>query len=385
MGLVLEKITLEINRRKILKDISLGLEKGKLLVVLGNSGAGKSKLLEVVAGLAGEHEGEIFYDGQPLCGRPPQARPVGLVFQDYALFPHLRVRENILFGLRSRRAPGSEQRRWLEAVSRELRIDHLLGRLPAELSGGQQQRVALARCLVLRPEILLLDEPLSALDAATRERLALLIKKIQERFSVTMLYVTHDHTEARFMADRILVLEEGAVVQEGLPEEIFNRPQDRFIAHFTATRNILPGRVVERHGAGRALVEVAGERLFSSSVPEQEDDVWVCLRPEFLVLEKAGEIATSGVMGISGSGRENRIDGCRIRRLLPQAGATLLVEMEGGREKVRLLAFAFGREQAAMGLGLEPGRELAVRVDPGHVHCLPRHPDDPYCRTPPAS
>jgi ABC-type sugar transport system ATPase subunit len=381
-GLVLEKVSLRLKKRPILKDIGLRLEKGRLLVVLGNSGAGKSKLLEVIAGLAGQHSGRIFYAGRRLCQLPPQARPVGLVFQDYALFPHLKVRENILFGLQSRRAPLAEQEKWLGAVTRELRIDHLLERFPAELSGGQQQRVALARCLVLRPEILLLDEPLSALDAATRERLALLIKRIQEKFAVTMLYVTHDHTEARFMGDRILVLEEGEVIQEGPPDEIFNRPRDRFVAHFTATRNILPGRIIERRGAGPerlALVEVAGERLCSASFPETGEDVWVCLRPEFLVLEEAGREKGDEVVKRAAA-PANRISGCRVRRLLPQAGATLLVEMEGGKERVRLLAFAFGREQAA--LGLEPGRELAVGITPAHVHCLPRRPEDPYCRTP---
>ena len=382
-GLVLEKVGLELGRRPVLKNISVSLEKGELLVVLGNSGAGKSKLLEVIAGLAGEHSGQIFYAGRRLCGLPPQARPVGLVFQDYALFPHLKVRENILFGLRNRRASALEQEKWLFAVTRELRIDHLLERFPSQLSGGQQQRVALARCLVLRPEILLLDEPLSALDAATRERLALLIKRIQERFSVTMLYVTHDHTEARFMGDRILVLEEGEVIQEGPPDEIFNRPRDRFVAHFTATRNILPGRVGERCDKNMAWVEVAGQRLLTASFPEAGGDVWVCLRPEFLVLENAGKesLATAGPE--LEKTPVNRITGCRIRRLLPQAGATLLVELEKGEEKTRFLAFAFGREKER--LGLEAGRRLDLRITAEHVHCLPRNPDDPYCRTPPTA
>ncbi len=367
MSLVLENVGLVIGGQTILKEISFELDPGELLVVLGNSGAGKSKLLEVVAGLVPEHGGRIEYGGRSLKGMGPRERSVGVVFQDYALFPHLTAEENILFGLKCRRVPRSEQEKWLKAVTAELRIDHLLERYPGELSGGQQQRVALARCMVLRPEILLLDEPLSALDAATRERLALMIRRIQDKFGVTMLYVTHDHTEARLMADRILVLERGEKVQMGTPEMVFSRPRNRFVAHFTATRNILPGRIVERNpAAGKALVEVAGMRLAAASFPDCDELVWVCMRPEFFHF------------GVSREGEEedNLIPGCRIRRLLPRTGAVLLVELEAGPEHERLLACTFGPVAA----GLRPGERIDLAIAAAHVHCLPRRVDDIYCR-----
>ena len=209
---------------------------------------------------------------------------------------------NILFGLKARRAPLVEQKKWLKAVAAELKIEHLLKRFPAELSGGQQQRVALARCLVLRPQVLLLDEPLSALDAASRERLALLIKKIQKKYNVTMLYVTHDHNEARYMGDQVLVLDQGKVVQMGPPEEIFSRPLSRFVAHFTATRNILPGRIIEFRAGGEALVEVAGNRLISTSFPVSGVDVWVCLRPEHLNLLRSWMMPLASIIKFPDTG-----------------------------------------------------------------------------------
>ena len=367
MSLELENVGLTIGGQTILKNISFRLEPGELLVVLGNSGAGKSKLLEVVAGLVTEPVGRVEYGGRSLEGLGPQERSVGLVFQDYALFPHLTAAENILFGLKCRRAPRAEQVKWLKAVTAELKIDHLLERYPTELSGGQQQRVALARCMVLRPEILLLDEPLSALDAATRERLALLIKRIQDKFGVTMLYVTHDHTEARLMADRILVLEGGEMVQLGTPEMIFDRPRNRFVAHFTATRNILPGRITERReSAGRVQVEFAGIRVEAASFPDRDELVWVCMRPEFFHLGMSRETG----------GEENLIPGCRVRRLLPQTGAVMQVEFEAGPEQERLLACTFGPIAADLG----PGDRVDLKIAATHVHCLPRRAEDIYCR-----
>ncbi len=377
MSLELNEVSLEIDRELILDRVSLKLPAGQSLVVLGNSGAGKSKLLEVIAGLIRNQYGRIAFRNRELTPLPPQERGVGFVFQDYALFPHMNAGENILFGLNARKASSAEKSKWLKAVTEELRIDHLLERFPAELSGGQQQRVALARSMVLRPEVLLLDEPLSALDAASRERLALLIKRIQKKYKVTMIYVTHDHNEARFMGDQVLVLEAGKVVQIGSPEVIFARPGSRFVAHFTATRNIFPGRIVDQYDDRRALVEFPGGRLISASFPEAGAEVWVCLRPEHLALVSsktvAGELA--GNVGKETAGA-NQLNGYRINQFIPQGGVTVLVELE--KEGNRLMVFSASRKVEQKELVV--GSEVKLAVAASHVHCLPRQPDDIYCQ-----
>ncbi len=377
MSLELNEVSLEIDRELILDRVSLKLPAGQSLVVLGNSGAGKSKLLEVIAGLIRNQYGRIAFRNRELTPLPPQERGVGFVFQDYALFPHMNAGENILFGLNARKASSAEKSKWLKAVTEELRIDHLLERFPAELSGGQQQRVALARSMVLRPEVLLLDEPLSALDAASRERLALLIKRIQKKYKVTMIYVTHDHNEARFMGDQVLVLEAGKVVQIDSPEVIFARPGSRFVAHFTATRNIFPGRIVDLYDDRRALVEFPGGRLISASFPEAGAEVWVCLRPEHLALVSsktvAGELA--GNVGKETAGA-NQLNGYRINQFIPQGGVTVLVELE--KEGARLMVFSSSRKVEQKELVV--GSEVKLAVAASHVHCLPRQPDDIYCQ-----
>jgi len=377
MSLELNEVSLEIDRELILDRVSLKLPAGQSLVVLGNSGAGKSKLLEVIAGLIRNQYGRIAFRNRELTPLPPQERGVGFVFQDYALFPHMNAGENILFGLNARKASSAEKSKWLKAVTEELRIDHLLERFPAELSGGQQQRVALARSMVLRPEVLLLDEPLSALDAASRERLALLIKRIQKKYKVTMIYVTHDHNEARFMGDQVLVLEAGKVVQIGSPEAIFARPGSRFVAHFTATRNIFPGRIVDQYDDRRALVEFPGGRLISASFPEAGAEVWVCLRPEHLALVSSETIAGELIGNV---GKEpaaaNQLNGYRINQFIPQGGVTVLVELE--KEGARLMVFSSSRKVEQKELVV--GSEVKLAVAASHVHCLPRQPDDIYCQ-----
>ena len=377
MTLILDKVSLNIDGHPILKQISFRLSIGQSLVVLGNSGAGKSKLLEVVAGLLKHQSGKISFAGREQDTLSPQERKIGFVFQDYALFPHLTAEANILFGLKARQAPIKEQAKWLKAVAAELKIDHLLKRFPAELSGGQQQRVALARCMVFRPEVLLLDEPLSALDAASRERLALLMKKIQKKYRVTMLYVTHDHNEARYMGDQVLVIDQGRVIQMGKPEEIFSRPVSRFVAHFTATRNILPGRITKRCGDDLARVEVASGELMSTSFPARGEDVWVCLRPEYLSLsDTLPEVSDRISDARSGKLAANFVSGYRIVQIIPQSGVTVLVELV--KQGERLLVFASNREIEQQGLHVNSDVELTV--DAGQVHCLPRQAEDIYCR-----
>ncbi|MCK5680635.1 hypothetical protein KAI46_07485, partial [bacterium] len=207
-------------------------------------------------------------------------------------------------------------------------------------------------------------------DAASRERLALLMKKIQKKYRVTMLYVTHDHNEALYMGDQVLVIDQGRVVQMGKPEEIFSRPASRFVAHFTATRNILPGRITKRCGDGLVRVEVVGAELMSTSFPFRGEDVWVCLRPEHFTLASDLSEASNKVYS------ENSVSGYRISQIIPQSGVTVLLELM--RQNERLLIFVSSREIEQQGLCVDS--YLKLNVDAAKVHCLPRQPEDIFRR-----
>jgi putative spermidine/putrescine transport system ATP-binding protein len=275
-------------------DVSLGIQPGELVVCLGPSGCGKTTLLRLVAGFLKPQAGVIRLNGEDVSALPTRTRECGVVFQAYALFPHMRVWENVAYPLRVREVPLADRRRRAGEMLELVGLTGLSDRLPAQLSGGQQQRVALARALVFGPRALLLDEPLSALDAATRVAMRDEIRRIQRGQNIATLLITHDQDEALSLADRIVLLREGRVVQAGAPQEIYDRPADAFVAGFVGRANLLDataidgetvdtpiGRLVTpRHGyaAGSALrllvrperVEVAsaatGENVFAAQV-----------------------------------------------------------------------------------------------------------------------
>lgn len=228
-----------------LRDIHLALPRGKFLAVLGPSGCGKSTLLRVVAGLEEPDRGEIFIAGRQVNGVPPARRNVAMVFQNYALYPHFTVYQNIALGLKLRGFPREEIALRVQEVARLLGLEDLLERYPRELSGGQQQRTALARALVRKPEVFLLDEPLSNLDAQSREDTRSEMKRLFRSLEATVLYVTHDQTEALTMADLVAVMEAGEIRQIGPPEEIYHQPAHRFVACFVGLPriNLLKGRL----------------------------------------------------------------------------------------------------------------------------------------------
>ncbi|HET9490842.1 MAG TPA: ABC transporter ATP-binding protein [Methylomirabilota bacterium] len=255
--------------------VSLTAEAGGLLVLLGPSGCGKSTTLRLIAGLERVTEGRIWIGGVDVTDLPPAARRLAMVFQSYALFPHLNVRENIVFGLKVRRVPAAERARRLGRVAELLGIGHLLDRKPGQLSGGQQQRVALGRAIVAETPVCLMDEPLSNLDAQLRQDMRREIRALQRALGITMVYVTHDQVEAMSMADRIVLLREGRIEQDAPPDALYARPASVFVARFIGTppMNVLrladgPGGAVVRGADGPAVLPRPGDGLLLGLRPE---------------------------------------------------------------------------------------------------------------------
>jgi molybdenum ABC transporter ATP-binding protein len=266
-----------------LQEVNLEVEQGEYFIILGPTGAGKTVLLEAIAGLHSILGGEIWVDSREITRLKPEKRGIGIVYQDQALFPHLSVKENIAFGLKLRKYPKKEIETRIETMSELLGISHLLHRKPGTLSGGESQRVALARALVMEPEVLLLDEPLSALDPETRERLQQELERVHHRLDVTILHVTHDFEEAIALGHRVAVLNEGRIVQVGTPQEVLRQPASEFVAHFALSRNIFSGEVVAEEYE-HALVDIGGIKL--AAITELRGKVHLSLRPEDILISK---------------------------------------------------------------------------------------------------
>ncbi len=234
-SILLDRVSKSWGSTVAVNEVSLAAEAGRLLVLLGPSGCGKSTALRLIAGLDEPSAGRILIGGKDVTHLPPAQRAISMVFQSYALFPHLNVRENILFGLKVRKVPAAERQQRLDRVAGLVGLSGLLERKPAQLSGGQRQRVALARAIISENPICLMDEPLSNLDAKLRHDMRLEIKALQRRLGITLVYVTHDQTEAMSMADKVVLLRDGRVEQEGTPAELYDRPATVFAAGFIGT------------------------------------------------------------------------------------------------------------------------------------------------------
>jgi multiple sugar transport system ATP-binding protein len=232
------------------QDISLTVPDQEFIVLLGPSGCGKTTLLRCVAGLEQVDRGRVFIGGRDVTDLPPRSRDIAMVFQSYAVFPHMTVFDNIAFGLQMQKHPSAEIKRRVHAAAGLLQIETLLDRYPAQLSGGQRQRVAVARALVMEPAVLLLDEPLSNLDAKLRLRMRTELKRLHKTVEFTIVYVTHDQVEAMSLADRMAVINQGVLIQEGPPLEVYNRPQNMFVAGFIGSPpiNFLKARLTEKDG-----------------------------------------------------------------------------------------------------------------------------------------
>ncbi|MBQ8401432.1 MAG: ABC transporter ATP-binding protein [Clostridia bacterium] len=274
--IALKNITVEFDGEKVLDDLSLTIRDGEFVTLLGSSGCGKTTTLRIIAGFLEPDSGELFLNGRNMHGVPPHKREVNTIFQRYALFPHYNVFENIAYGLRVRKVPEPEIR---ERVTEMLRLVNLQGfekRGVSRLSGGQQQRVAIARALVLRPKVLLLDEPLAALDLKLRKDMQNELKNIQKQMGITFIFVTHDQEEALSMSDTVVVMNEGKIQQIGSPIDIYNEPQNAFVADFIGESNIIDGVMKEDYKASFAGHTFAC--LDAGFAPNEEVDV--VIRPE---------------------------------------------------------------------------------------------------------
>jgi putative spermidine/putrescine transport system ATP-binding protein len=313
-SLAVEAVSYRFGATQALDGVSLDIAPGELAALLGPSGCGKTTLLRAIAGFLTPDSGDVRFDGESVIDLPAGRRGVGIVFQNYALFPHMTVAENVAYGLEARRLPRATIRERVAALLDRVRLSDRASRYPRQLSGGQQQRVALARALAIEPRVLLLDEPFAALDKNLRLDMQIEIRRIQQAYGVTTVLVTHDQGEAMSMADRIAVMGNGRVHQFAAPTEVYDRPASLFVNQFLGAANLIRASVVGRH-ADAALVEVAGVGRWTVAAAPRgagERDVTLSVRPENLSI-RAGD----GGAGLRGE----------IRMALPM-GALSIYEIE---------------------------------------------------------
>lgn len=338
-----------------LRDISFSLAAGETFVILGPSGAGKSLLLETLAGFYRPSSGRILIGGRDLTEAPPEARRIAFMFQDYALFPHLTVAQNVAFGLRfSSRRKGAEP---LDALLARLGLEHLGARKPMHLSGGEQQRVALARALAMDPTLFLFDEPLSALDARSRDTLRGELKTFLNRAGVPAIYVTHDQLEALALADKMAVMKDGALLQTGSPAEIFNAPASEAVANFVGVETVLEGQVLSVSD-GMAAISVASQVLhvLANDAAKPNASVLACIRPEDVALARTTH---------PGSSVRNQFQ-ARVTAVAA-AGPLFKISLDAGFPLV-----AYVSKQSYLELGLAPGADLIASVKATAVHLIGR-------------
>ena len=263
--------------------INLEVAQGELVTLLGPSGCGKTTTLRMVAGFEYPTSGQIFIGGQDIANTPPNKRDISMVFQSYALFPHMNIYENIVYGLRVKKVPEAEMKSRAREIIEMMQLSGMEDRLPSQVSGGQQQRIALARAIVIEPRILLFDEPLSNLDAKLREHMRDEIRKLQKKLGITSLYVTHDQSEAMAIADKVVIMRDGRIIQHGSPHEIYESPNSRFVADFMGKANVIPGTICTVR-AGRAALSL-GEKTVETKKLDglslaSGDGACLCVRPE---------------------------------------------------------------------------------------------------------
>ena len=306
------EISLEIKEIKksfteeeaVLDNISLKISKGEFITLLGSSGCGKTTTLRIIAGLEQPDAGSVWLDGREVTGLEPNQRNVNTVFQNYALFPHMNVAENIGYGLKLKKVPKSEIRKKVSQMLELVQLEGYEKRKPSELSGGQKQRVAIARALVNNPEVLLLDEPLGALDLQLRRAMQIELKHLQKKLGITFIYITHDQEEAINMSDRIAVMKDGRIEQIGTPDEIYNHPKTSYVATFVGNANILHG-VAESIQGENAIVKIGNDRVIVKLETSQQDTggkqylsagekVTLAVRSENILLQEAAVIGDTG-------------------------------------------------------------------------------------------
>jgi spermidine/putrescine transport system ATP-binding protein len=357
----LDHVRKEFGSFAAVHEADFGIRRGEFFALLGPSGCGKTTLLRMIAGFEEPTAGRVLLDGQDQAGVPPYKRQVNTVFQQYALFPHMSVFDNVAFGLRSRRVPDAEVRRRVAEILDTVRLGEYQRRRPAQLSGGQQQRVALARALVNLPSALLLDEPLAALDLKLRQAMQIELKRIQREVGITFVFVTHDQEEALTMSDRIAVMSHGRVEQIGTPEEIYNSPRTVFVAGFIGSANLLPGTAVGRDGDAVIIELSSGQRVAAVGQPvEVGEAASVMLRPERLHPGLPGSPERGE--GFAASVSDVIFQGANVRLIVRLADGTEMVStVEAGSE------LPFLRPGDAVHMTWDRGAAYALRGHPAHA------------------
>jgi spermidine/putrescine transport system ATP-binding protein len=346
----LEGVTKRFGDFTAVRAMDLDIPRGQFFTMLGPSGCGKTTTLRMVAGFEEPTEGRVLLDGDDMTGRPAFKRPTNTVFQSYALFPHRSVEKNVAFGLERQRVGKAEVKRRVAEELERVGLAAEARRRPAQLSGGQQQRVALARALVNRPAVLLLDEPLGALDQKLRKQLQVELKRIQREVGITFIYVTHDQEEALTMSDRIAVMNRGVVEQVADPETVYERPATTFVAGFIGVSNLMPAEVVSANGAGAELKLDAGPvvRTGDSGGAAAQERVHAVVRPEKLSLSVASSAAPTDGASVEGQVQDSLYlgtatqmtvqlqDGTRMTVLVPNADAEARHELPVPGDQARL-------------------------------------------------
>ena len=340
VGVRIVGVSLAYDDNPVLKGVNIDIEPGEFFAFLGPSGSGKTTLLRLIAGFAHPDAGRVFVGNQDITLLPPWKRDVGMVFQSYALWPHMTVRRNVAFGLEERRMSRAEiQARVIKALD-FVGLRHLADRRPSQLSGGQQQRVAVARTVVVQPKVLLLDEPLSNLDAKMRIQVRRELRELQQRLGLTTIFVTHDQEEANTVCDRIAVMHDGVIQQVGTPMELYRRPANLFVANFLGTANILDGHVVT-DGASRAL--------------ELTSEIRVPIPPSATVPEKAKLVFRPQDASIGANGDGAALPGVIAHREF--LGSIMRYAVRIGDAEV-IVDVAFRSGDALY----EPGQNITVRI-----------------------
>ncbi len=330
----IENVTKRFGDFVAVNDVSLDVRRGEIFCLLGGSGSGKTTLLRMLAGFETPTSGKIFIDGQDMSEIPPYDRPVNMMFQSYALFPHMTVEKNVAFGLEQEHLGRDEIKRRVNEILEIVKMSPFLGRKPHQLSGGQRQRVALARALVKRPKLLLLDEPLAALDRKLREHTQFELINIQERLGVTFIVVTHDQEEAMTLSTRMGVMDHGQIVQVGTPTEIYEFPATRFVADFIGSVNMFEGKLIEdepdyvRIRCG----DLGGVIYVNHGISSAPDaTVWVAVRPEKINLSRQPPAPAAGVHQPEGGLGENVARGV-VKEIAYMGDMSIyLVQIESGK------------------------------------------------------
>ena len=320
---VIEDLNLSFGDTHVLKGVDLSIEGGEFFAFLGPSGSGKSTLLRAIAGFGPNPSGRILIDGENIAGKPPWKRDVGMVFQSYALWPHMTVRKNVAFGLEERKLPRQQINTRVDQALDMVGLLDLADRRPSQLSGGQQQRIALARTIVVEPKVLLLDEPLSNLDANLRVQMRRDIRELQRKLNLTTIFVTHDQEEANTTSDRLAVLDDGVIQQVGTPMDLYDRPHNLFVARFLGTANIIDGVIDEKRGKVK-FRSTNGVEL-GLDVPERGRGS-IVFRPQNVGIVSSGTKAGSAQSKLTGEVRHMEFLGSIVRYAVEVGADTILVD-----------------------------------------------------------